>query len=155
MQEEADKEAEKIEEEVKQDAADLEEKIEDANEQIQENNSDNDPSNDKPVNEDDLGHGVQFDEEHQDGDGNLNDSVENITTDPHGDETGNDFPDPNEMGAEFDALGEAMNDGTPKSAATEKNATRVKLTDEQIADLYIDYLSMYNNSNEKGYQYTK
>ena len=38
---------------------------------------------------------------------------------------------------------------------TEKNATRVKLTDEQIADLYIDYLSMYNNSNEKGYQYTK
>ena len=155
MQEEADKEAEKIEEEVKQDAADLEEKIEDANEQIQENNSDNDPSNDKPVNEDDLGHGVQFDKEHQDGDGNLNDSVENITTDSHGDETGNDFPDPNEMGAEFDALGEAMNDGTPKSAATEKNATRVKLTDEQIADLYIDYLSMYNNSNEKGYQYTK
>lgn len=155
MQEEADEEAERIEEEVKEDAADLEEKIEDANEQIQENNSDKDPSNDKPVNEEDLGHGVQFDEEHQDGNGNLNDSVENITTDPHGDETGNDFPDPNEMGAEFDALGEAMEDGTPKSAATDKNATRIKLTDEQIADLYIDYLSMYNNSNEKGYQYTK
>ena len=59
------------------------------------------------------------------------------------------------MGAEFDAAGEAMDDGTPKSAATEKSATRIKLTDEQIADLYIDYLSMFNNSNEKGYQYTK
>ena len=155
MQEEADEEAERIEEEVAQDAADLEENIEDANEQIQENNSDNDPSNDNPVNEDDLGHGVQFDDEHQDGNGNLNDSVENITTDPHGDETGNDFPDPNEMGAEFDAAGEAMDDGEPKAAATERAANKVRLTNEEIVDLYIDYLSKYNNSNEKGYQYTK
>ena len=155
MQEEADKEAEKIKEEVAQDAADLEEKIEDANEQIQENNSDTDPSNDTPINEEDLGHGVQFDDEHQDGNGNLNDSVENITTDPHGDETGNDFPDPNEMGAEFDAAGEAMDDGEPKAAATERATTKVRLTNEEIVDLYIDYLSKYNNSNEKGYQYTK
>ena len=155
MKEEADEEAERIEEEVAQDAADLEENIEDANEQIQENNSDNDPSNDNPVNEYDLGHGVQFDDEHQDGNGNLNDSVENITTDPHGDETGNDFPDPNEMGAEFDAAGEAMDDGEPKAAATERAANKVRLTNEEIVDLYIDYLSKYNNSNEKGYQYTK
>ena len=166
MQEEADKEAEKVEEEVKQDAADLEEKIEDANQQIQENNSDNAPSNDTPVNEEDLGHGVQFDDQHQDGNGNLNDSVENITTDPHGDETGSDFPDPNEMGAAFDAAGEQMGDQEfsgdgfsveegPKAAATERGTTKVRLTNEEIVDLYIDYLSKYNNSNEKGYQYTK
>lgn len=155
MQEEADEEAERIEEEVAQDAADLEENIEDANEQIQENNSDNDPSNDNPVNEEDLGHGVQFDDEHQDGNGNLNDSVENITTDPHGDETGNDFPDPNEMGAEFDAAGEAMDDGEPKAAATESGITKVRLSNEDIVELYIDYLSKCDNSSEKGYQYTK
>ena len=155
MQEEADEEAERIEEEVAQDAADLEENIEDANEQIQENNSDNDPSNDNPVNEEDLGHGVQFDDEHQDGNGNLNDSVENITTDPHGDETGNDFPDPNEMGAEFDAAGEAMDNGEPKAAATESGITKVRLSNEDIVELYIDYLSKCDNSSEKGYQYTK
>lgn len=166
MQEEANKEAEKIEEEVKEDAKDLEEKIEDANEQIDQNNSDDDKTNDKPVNEDDLGHGVQFDDQHQDGNGNLNDSVENITTDPRGDETDMDFPDPNETGKAFDEAGEAMNndgfsgDGftveeEPKAAATETNVRRVNLTDEELIDLYIDYLAKQPSSNEFGYQYRK
>lgn len=155
MQEEADEEAERIEEEVAQDAADLEENIEDANEQIEENNSDDDKTNDTPVNEEDLGHGVEFDEEHQDGNGNLNDSVENITTDPHGDETGQDFPDPNQTGAEFDAAGEAMDDETPKAAVREHGAVRVELTNEQIVDLYVEYLAKQSFANEKGYQYKK
>ena len=165
MQEEADKEAEKIEEEVKQDAEDLEEKIEDANEQINQNNSDENQSNDTPVNEDDLGHGVQFDDEHQDGNGNLNDSVENITTDPHGDETGMDFPDPNETGKAFDEAGESMSgsdfsgDGfsveEPKAAAVERNARRLQLTNEEIVDLYIEQLANQTNSNDFGYQYRK
>lgn len=166
MQEEADKEAEKIEEEVKQDAADLEEKIEEANEQI-EQNQDGDQTNDKPVNEDDLGHGVHFDDEHQDGNGNLNDSVENITTDPHGDETGMDFPDPNKTGKAFDELGETMGDGSefsgdgfhveeePKAAISEKATTRVKLTNEQIVDLYIESLVNQASNNDFGYQYRK
>ena len=166
MQEEADEEAERIEEEVKQDAEDLEEKIEDANEQIDQNNSDEDQSNNTPVNEDDLGHGVQFDDEHQDGNGNLNDSVENITTDPHGDETGMDFPDPNETGKAFDEAGESMSgsdfsgDGfsveeEPKAAAVERNARRLQLTNEEIVDLYIEQLANQTNSNDFGYQYRK
>ena len=152
MQEEADEEAEKIKEEVKQDAEDLEEKIEDANQQIQ-NNQDEDPTNDKPVNEEDLGHGVQFKEEYQDGNGNLDDSVENITTDPHGDETGMDFPDPNETGKAFDEAGEAM--GEPKAAATESTTTRLQLTNEQIVDLYIESLANQSYSEDFGYQYRK
>ncbi len=153
MQEEADEEAERIEEEVRQDAEDLEEKIEDANEQIKEN-QDGDPTNDQPVNEEDLGHGVEFDDEHQDGNGNLNDSVENLTTDPHGDETGSDFPDPNETGREFDAAGEEMN-GEPFAAAAESKVTKLGLTNEQLVDLYIEQLSNTNVTSEKGFQYRK
>lgn len=172
MQEEADREAERIEEEVEQDAADLEENIEDANEQIEENNRDQDSTNDTPVNEDDLGHGVEFDDDHQDGNGNLNDSVENITTDPHGDETGSDFPDPNETGREFDAAGESMDeqetatdsyyqdkyyteDTTPKAAIGERGVTSRRLTNEQIVDLYIEQLANQSFNSEKGYQYKK
>lgn len=167
MQQEADEEAQQIEEEVEQDAQDLQNNIDEANDQIQ-NNQDEDPTNDAPVNEDDLGHGTQFDDEHQDGNGNLNDSVENITTDPHGDETGMDFPDPNETGAEFDRAGEEMSssstefegDGfsteeTPKAAGVQKGDKVVRLSNEQIIDLYIEALA---NSQEYGYnpyQYRK
>ena len=166
MQEEADREAEKIEEEVKQDEIDLEENIEDANEQIEENNSDEDKTNDTPVNEDDLGHGVEFAPEHQDGEGNLNDSVENITTDPHGDETGLDFPDPNETGKAFDEAGEAMgnNDFSGDSftveedvtaASEQNNVQKIALTNEEIVDLYIESLSNNQEYGYESYQYRK
>lgn len=165
MQEEADREAEKIEEEVKQDAIDLEEKIEDANEQIDQNNQDQDKTNDKPVNEEDLGHGVEFAPEHQDGNGNLNDSVENITTDPHGDETGMDFPDPNETGKAFDEAGEAMatsdfsgDEFVPdesKAAGVQRNVQSVALTDDQIVDLYIELLANSQEYGHEAYQYRK
>lgn len=102
MQEKEDQKKAEIDKEVAEDAKDLEEKIDDANEQIDKNHDD-DPTNDKPVNEKDLGHGVDFDDEHSDENGNLDDSVENITTDPTGDQTGQDLPDPNETGAKFDA----------------------------------------------------
>ena len=143
MQQEADEEAAQIEQEVAQDAEDFQDNIDEANDQIQ-NNQDDNPENDAPVNEDDLGHGTQFDPEHQDGNGNLNDSVENVTTDPHGDETGDDFPDPNETGAEFDRAGEE-----PKAAAEQFNIQRLGLTNEQIVDLYIESLV---NSQEYGYE---
>ena len=102
MQEEEDKKAEQLEEEIKKDEEDLQEKIDDANDQIEEN-QDDDPTNDKPINEDDLGHGVDFDDDHSDSEGNLDDSVENITTDPTGDQTDEPLPDPEVTGAEFDA----------------------------------------------------
>lgn len=106
LQEEADRERERIEEEVRQDEEDMQERIDDANEQI-EHNQDSDPTNDAPINESDFGdHNVDFNDEHEDGNGNLNDSVENITTDPTGDQTGQPLPDPNETGAEFDRQAE-------------------------------------------------
>ena len=154
MQEEADEEAARVEEEVAEDAADLEDRIEDANNQIVQN-QDDDPTNDAPVNEEDLGHGVQFDEEHQDGNGNLNDSVENITTDPHGDETGMDFPDPNETGKVFDAAGEEMYGDGSRAAAIERGVTKLQLSNEQLVDLYIEHLANQQQSIAKGYQYRK
>ena len=44
---------------------------------------DGNPENDRPVNEDDFGdHNVDFFDEYSDEHGNLDDSVEEITTDP-------------------------------------------------------------------------
>lgn len=104
LQQEADEEAERIRKEVEQDEQDLQERIEDANEQIRDN-QDDDPTNDRPINESDLGHGVDFDDDHSDENGNLDDSVENITTDPTGDQTNEPLPDPNETGRLFDEQG--------------------------------------------------
>ena len=103
LQEEADRQAEEVIREVEEDAQDMQERIEDANEQIELNQDDN-PENDKPVNEEDFGdHNVDFYPEYEDGNGNLEDFVEHITTDPTGDQTGEPLPDPNETGAAFDA----------------------------------------------------
>ena len=103
LQEEEDKKAQEIEQQIKEEEQDLNQKIDDANKQIDKNN-DSDPTNDKPVNGSDFGnHNVDFDDNHSESQGNLNDSVENITTDPTGDQTGKDLPDPNETGKEFDA----------------------------------------------------
>lgn len=101
MQKEEDKKTKELKEEIKQEEKDLQDKIDNANDQINKNH-DSDPSNDKAVNERDLGHGVDFDENHSDSQGNLDNSVENITTDPTGDQTGKELPDPNETGAKFD-----------------------------------------------------
>lgn len=109
LQEEADKEAEIIEEEIKEFEEDLQEKIDEANKQI-EMNQDENPENDKPVNEEDFGeHNVDFYEEYEDGNGNLENFVEEITTDPTGDQTGQPLPDPEETGRAFDAEAEGLN----------------------------------------------
>lgn len=102
MQAEEDKKAEELRSEIEADEKDLQDKIDDANDQIDKNH-DNDSSNDRPVNERDLEHGVDFDDNHSDENGNLDDSVENITTDPTGDKTNDPLPDPEVTGAEFDA----------------------------------------------------
>lgn len=103
LQKEADKEAEQIHKEIEEEEKDLQEKIKDANKKIEENNKDQDTTNNKPVNESDFGdHNVDFAPEHEDGNGNLNPSVENITTDGTGDQTNEELPDPNVTGAVFD-----------------------------------------------------
>ena len=108
LQDEADKHAAEVEEEVKKDEEDLSKKIDDANATIDRNHSDDNPANDTPVNESDLGHGVDFDDAHSDENGNLDSSVSNITADPSGDKTDEPLPDPNATGREFDAKAPKM-----------------------------------------------
>lgn len=95
LQEQADRDAEKAKEEVKKDEKDMQNKIDKANDKI--------TNGDTPVNENDFGdHNVNFDDEHSDKDGNLDDSVKDITTDPSNDQTNEELPDPNKTGAIFD-----------------------------------------------------
>lgn len=93
-QAEADKNSTAAKNEVANDQADMQNKVDNANDTI---------NNGGTVNEDDFGnHNVDFDPEHEDGNGNLNDSVTDITTDGTGAKTENDLPDPNQTGAIFD-----------------------------------------------------
>ena len=129
LQEEADREAREIRQEVREDAEDLQDDIEWANEQI-EKNQDNNPNNDRPINEDDFGyHDVDFDRDHSDSHGNLDSSVQNITTDSSGDMTNKPLPDPNVTGKKFD---EAAPEATQQSTTVtnDSNTSSVIYTEE-------------------------
>lgn len=87
QQEQADAERRQQEEKIAQDEKDLQDKINQANKDI---------NNGQTVNEDDFGdHNVDFDNDHSDNKGNLNDSVKDVTTDGTGDKTNEPLPDPN------------------------------------------------------------
>lgn len=87
QQEKADVERREQEKQIAQDDKDLQDKIDQANDNI---------NNGQKVNEDAFGdHNVDFDNSHSDGQGNLNDSVKDITTDGTGDKTNEPLPDPN------------------------------------------------------------
>ena len=172
LQAEEDAHAQQVEEEVRRDDEDLQQHIEDANEQIDHNHEDTDPTNDKPVNESDLGHGVDFDDQHSDGQGNLDPSVEHITTDPTGDMTDQPLPDPNETGRDFDAAG---NNSYSAPVTTESTSTgwveSVPVDDDYyFEDAWVEYDEPINNATavdsyveslatgeeaEEGYQYSK
>lgn len=177
MQEEADKEAEEIREEIAQDDQDFQDKIDDANNQIDENNKDQNTGNDKPVNEGDLGHGADFDDQHSNEQGDLDNSVGNITTDGTG--AGSELPDPNESGAEFDqeqpdysnqpegtfTAGEV--DGqtfieyeepvaeTVDYSTTTESYTESTVTNEQIADAIVEDMALNPTGEEEVFVYTK
>lgn len=177
MQEEADKEAEEIREEIAQDDQDFQDKIEDANSQIEENNKNQNASNDKPVNEGDLGHGTDFDNEHSNEQGDLDSSVGNITTDGTG--ANPEFPDPNVSGDAFDqaqpdysnqpegtfTAGEV--DGqtfieyeepvaeTVNYSATTESYTESTVTNEQIADAIVEDMALNPTGEEEVFVYTK
>ena len=133
MQEEEDKKAEEIKQEVKEDEKDLQDKIDDANDKIEENKEiekenegkpvdEQKPTN--PVNESDFGdHNVTFDDDHKDNQGNLNDSVENITTDDSNVKTPSDLPDPNETGKKFDEEGEKKAKSESKSSSSSNSSS--------------------------------
>lgn len=94
IQKEADKETEDNINEVEKDDKDMQDKIDDANDKIE---------NGDKVNEDDFGdHNVEFDDEHLNENGDLNDSVEDLTTNPTDDATNEPLPDPEETGKDFD-----------------------------------------------------
>lgn len=157
LQEEADREAEELEEEVRQDAEDFQENIDDANETI---------DNGGTVNEDDLGHGTNFDDEHSDGNGNLDDSVSDITTDGTGAVDATEpLPDPNEMGEMFD---QGITNPTETTDSTSEDYFDegvysyeepyyggTEMTNEQIVDAMIASMEAEGGEYESSGVYTK
>lgn len=150
LQDAADQEAAELEEQVRQDDQDLQENIDDANDAI---------DNGGTVNEDDLGHGADFDDEHSNDNGDLDDSVTDITTDGSGavdeDEP---LPDPNEMGADFDS-GTTSGETTPEDyydegiySYEEPYYGGTGMSNEDIVNAYINRLeSQPTDSTAKVY----
>lgn len=121
QQAEADSKKQEYEEQIKQNEKDLQEKIDEANKK-QDSGS--------KVNEKDFeDHDVEFDSNHSDKDGNLDDSVKDITTDSTGDKTDEPLPDPN------------SNYETSDSAAVDTNETS-----QNIYEYEVPYYVPANNS---------
>ena len=172
LQAQADKVAAEIEKEINQSNQDMQESINNANNQINQNNQDQDSTNDTPVNEDDFGeHDVIFDDSYSDNQGNLSNSVEDITTDGTG--AWEELPDQNVTGENFDNQSSniptesnpdvsTMPDGdtviieyeevVPETPVETYNSIEASedisqtLTNEQIADAMVE--EMANNPTE-------
>lgn len=129
LQKEADKQAETVRSEIIKDDKDMSEKINDANTKI---------NNNQPVKESDFdNHNVNFDNNHSDSNGKLNDSVKDITTDKTG--LGEALPDPNKSGAQFD-----------------KASSYKYSSNEQIANEVVENMANNPTSYEdQSYQYVK
>ncbi|MBQ6323761.1 MAG: hypothetical protein IJI22_02905 [Bacilli bacterium] len=130
-QAEEDENARRIAQEVENDNANLQDQINNANNKI---------NNNEKVNESDFNGNVTFYDDYKDSNGNLSDSVQNITTDPSGDKTNDPLPDPNAMGANFDA-------GKPFSMNSNQDNY------EQLVDEYIN--SLAEEEFEGAYEYHK
>lgn len=150
LQDAADQEADKLEEQVRQDDQDLQDNIDSANDTI---------DNGGTVNEDDLGHGVDFDDNHSDENGDLDDSVKDITTDGSGAvDEGEPLPDPNEMGDAFDN-GSQSGETTPEDyydegiySYEEPYYGGTGMSNEDIVNAYINQLeSQSTDSSAKVY----
>lgn len=139
-----DENARKVNEEVKEDEKKLQEDISNANEKIDKNNSDDNKSTDTPVNEKDFDGNVDFDNNHSDNAGNLDDSVKDITTDGTG--ADKELPDPNKTGAEFDKQAETSQAQVTDTATS----TNTSSTTEQTHESYevVEDNSTYNSNNE-------
>jgi len=100
MQAEADQDGKNYEEQIANDQSTLESEIDNANQIIDQGGT---------VNSDDFSGTVNFDEDYTDENGNLDGSVQDLTTDPIGDQTGEPLPDPNDdMNAIVNEIVEAM-----------------------------------------------
>lgn len=155
LQKEADEQAKKVEEEVRQDHEDMQQDIDNANQQIDKNNSDNDTSNDNPVNESDFGdHGVDFDEDHSNENGDLDNSVENITTDDSGYVKDEPLPDPNVTGQEFDAQAESYYSENYEVEIVEEAPVN-NGSNEAAVDSYVESLAEEAIEDEEIIQYIR
>lgn len=105
QQQEEDKNKKDIQKDIEEDNKKTQKDIDNANNQINNNNKDTNTSNDKPVNEKDINN-VDISDEYTDKDGNINDSVKNITTDGDGYEE--DLPDPNKTGFDNPVKGKVL-----------------------------------------------
>ncbi len=150
LQAEADREKERLEAEVAADQQDLQENIAAANE------------GSGPISEDDIGHGAEFDDGYTDGNGDLGDYVEDVTTDGDGAVSeGEPLPDPNQTGAEFD--GESVVGYNSSQAQTGTYG----MSNEDLVNAYIRELEAQGAANQDiqeyeepytsdgGYQYHK
>lgn len=159
MQDEADKNAENIKKEIEEEEKDMQDKVDNANDKI---------DNGDTVNEKDFDdHNVKFDDDKKDSNGNLDNSVKNITTDKSDDKTNDKLPDPNETGEIFDSKMDTkqapatennssqsqvqFRDVTPASTETsESKSSKVEYVSE---DAYVEYPDNYIQFDENGNPY--
>lgn len=139
-----DQKANDIEKEIEEEEKQLQEDINNANKTIDNNNKDTDESNNKPVNENDFHGNVDFDDNHSNNNGDLDNSVENITTD--GTAADIELPDPNVTGKDFD------NKSTTTTYTTTIESTESVTTyTEQVGEnAYIEYDQEYTKYDEDG-----
>ena len=144
----ADEERRQQEEQVRQDEEDLQQDINDANQTIE---------NGGTVNEDDFGdHNVQFDDEYSDENGNLDSTVENITTDGTGAVDGDEeLPDADSLGdvsSSYSAQA-ASEEAVVNTSGQEVMEYEEPVSYEQMVDEYIKNLEQQGQqaTNETGY----
>lgn len=137
QQELEDEKRKQQENEVAKDDKDLQDKIDEANDKI---------DNGDKVNEDDFGdHDVDFDDDHSNENGDLDDSVKDITTDPSGDQTGEPLPDPNE---------EDNSSSSTDQTIIEEEEPYIPTSNEALADAIIEQMAQeQKKENVKEYVY--
>lgn len=157
MQEEADKKSEEIQEEIKKDDQDLQDKIDDANDKLNQGGT---------VNESELDHGVEFDDNHSNENGDLDDSIKDMTTDGTG--SGGSLPDPEESGNQFDQNQPDYNnqpEGTINPGQVDDQTfieyeeeviqPTSTLTNEEIAEAIVNDMALNPTVTDEEYVYTK
>ena len=144
----ADEERRQQEEQVRQDEEDLQEDINNANQTIE---------NGGTVNEDDFGdHNVQFDDDYSDENGNLDSTVDSITTDGTGAVDGDaELPDADSLGdvsSSYSAQA-ASEEAVVNTSGQEVMEYEEPVSYEQMVDEYIKNLEQQGQqaTNETGY----
>ncbi len=116
-QKEEDKKAEQKKKEAEEANKQVQEDIKDINNKINENNKDHDKTNDTKINENDY-QGIDFDDNHSDDKGNLDDSVKDVTTDSTG--ANKPLPSPEDTGKKFDSQAKSSSSSSETKSETKE-----------------------------------